>query len=103
MTAREPPRPAEPPLRCDHCGRQVRETEHTRTTYRVDYYTVHSGNGEVCSFAADEGQRGATYVKLIDRFDVVTCVECYGQASVQYERERRFHPERDAVAEQEHP
>jgi hypothetical protein len=90
-------RTTEPPLRCDHCGRAVRETLHTRTSYDVDYYSVHSGHGEVCSFIGDDGQRGATYVKLLDRFDVISCVQCYRQAAVQAERERCFQPERDAT------
>ena len=42
-------------LRCDHCGRPVRETQHTRTSYTVDYYTLYSGNGEVCSFTGEDG------------------------------------------------
>jgi hypothetical protein len=95
MSARELVRAVEPSLRCDHCGRAVHETQHTRTTYTVDYYSLHSGNGEVCSFAGELGQRGGTYVKLVDRFDVITCAECYRQASVQAERDRRFQPERD--------
>ena len=95
MSVRELVRPVEPPLRCDHCGRAVHETQHTRTSYTVDYYSLHSGNGEVCSFAGELGQRGGTYVKLLDRFDVITCAECYRQAEIQAERERRFQPERE--------
>jgi hypothetical protein len=96
MPPREPVRPAESALRCDHCGRPVSETRHTRTSYAVDYYSVHSGHGEVCSFTTDDGQRGGAYVKLLDRFDVITCVQCYGQPSVRAERERCFRPERPA-------
>lgn len=98
MSPRELPRAAELPLRCDHCGRAVRETQHTRTSYAVDYYSVHSGHGEVCSFVGEDGQRGSTYVKLLDRFDVITCAQCYGQAAVQRERDCRFHPERESGA-----
>ena len=98
MPPRELARAVEPPLRCDHCGRTVRETEHTRTSYTVDYYSVHSGHGEICSFAGELGQRGASYVKLLDRFDVITCAQCYRQASVQAERDRFFQPERDAAS-----
>ncbi len=97
MHPRELPRAVEPPLRCDHCGRAVRETQHTRTSYTVDYYSVHSGHGEVCSFVGEDGHRGSTYVKLLDRFDVITCVQCYGQTAIQVERDRRFHPEREAA------
>jgi hypothetical protein len=88
-------------LRCDHCGRAVRETQHTRTSYTVDYYTLYSGNGEVCSFTGEDGMRGATYVKLLDRFDVITCAECYRQAAVQADLDRRFQPEREHSTEQQ--
>jgi putative lipoic acid-binding regulatory protein len=64
MASREVVRAAEPPLRCDHCGRPVRETQHTRTSYTVDYYSVQAGHGELCSFAGDDGLRGATYVQV---------------------------------------
>ena len=101
MTARDLPRPPEPALRCDHCGRAVQETQHTRTDYRVDYYSLHSGHGEVCAVPGDERQRGGSYVKLLDRFDIVTCAQCYHRDTVRAERERRFHPERDASSEAE--
>ena len=97
MPPRELVRAVESGLRCDHCGRAVRETQHTRTSYTVDYYSVHSGTGEVCSFVGEDGQRGATYVKLLDRFDVVTCAQCYRQADVRAERDRHFQPERTAA------
>jgi len=98
MSSRELVRAAEPVLHCDHCGRAVHETQHTRTAYTVDYYSLHSGRGEVCSFVGEDGQRGGSYVKLLDRFDVITCAQCYRQATVQAERDRRFQPEREAAA-----
>jgi len=82
-------------LRCDHCGRAVRETLHTRTSYRVDYYTVHSGHGELCTVGTDDRQHAFTYVRLLDRFDVITCSDCYRQAAIQSERDRQFQPERE--------
>ena len=100
MASREVVRAAEPPLRCDHCGRPVRETQHTRTSYTVDYYSVQAGHGELCSFAGDDGLRGATYVKLLDRYDVISCVECYRQGAVQAERDRHFQPERSVGLQQ---
>jgi hypothetical protein len=89
--------PAEPSLRCDHCGRAVGETQHTRSSYAVDYYSVHSGHGEVYSLVGEDGQRSATYVRLLDRFDVITCAQCYRQGAVQVERDRRFRPEREST------
>ncbi len=94
MAARDPSLDAV--LRCSHCGRPVRETEHTRTSYRVDYYTLHSGHGELCSIGGDDRQHAITYIRLFDRFDVVTCVECYRQPAVRADRDRQFQPERDA-------
>ena len=96
MPPRDPIRPGDAPLRCDHCGRPVSETQHTRTSYAVDYYSLHTGNGEVCWLSADDGQRSIAYVKLLDRFDVTTCAECYTRPSIRAEREERFHPERVA-------
>jgi hypothetical protein len=94
MPRRELEPAAEPLLRCDHCGRSVRETQHTRSSYTVDYYSVFGGAGEVCSFIGDDGQRGATYVKLLDPRQVTSCVQCYHQAAVQAERNHCFQPER---------
>jgi len=99
MPPREPDRTVEPPLHCDHCGRSVRETQHTRSSYVVDYYSVQGGHGEVCSFAGDDGQRGGTYVKLLDPRELTTCVQCYGKASVQADRDRCFRPERESAAQ----
>lgn len=98
MPARDSVRTADGSLKCDHCGRPVSETLHTRTSYVVDYYSVYSGHGEVCRVNADDGQRSVAYVKLLDRFDITTCVECYGQPAVRADREERFHPERAAAA-----
>lgn len=102
MAVRESSRASDAPLRCDHCGRLVRPTEHTRTSYVVDYYSLHSGDGEICSIVGDDGQRGGTYVKLLSRFDVITCRDCYRRAAVQLERERRFHPESEPADEGTH-
>jgi hypothetical protein len=94
MSPREA-RAGETPLRCDHCGRAVRETQHTRTAYAVDFYTLYSGHGERCTVAGDDRQRAFTYVKLLDRFDVITCADCYRDTAVQAARDRQFQPERE--------
>ena len=79
-------------LRCDHCGRPVRGTQHTRGAYRVDYYALHGGNGDIVPLIGDNVN---TYVRLLDRFDVVSCAQCFPLPAVQAELERRFHPERE--------
>lgn len=80
-------------MRCDHCGRPVRGTQHTRTDYRVDFYTLHGGRGEVCALVGNYAQ-GGSYIRLLEPVQLISCVECYGRAAVQAERERCFRPER---------
>jgi hypothetical protein len=83
-------RPPIAALRCDHCGRAVCGTRHTRTTYEVDYFRLHGGRGERCWVTGDDG-RSAAYIRLLDQFDLITCVQCYRRSEVQDARERRFH------------
>lgn len=85
--------------RCDHCGRAVYGTRHTRTDYTVDYYSLYGGHGEVVPLPGDERGRGQTYVRLLDRFDVISCADCYRRAEIRAERERRFRPERSGGEE----
>lgn len=80
-------------LRCDHCGRIVKETRHTRTAYTVDYYSLHTGPVETCSVVIDDGERRLTFQKLLSVEEVVTCVDCYGRTDVQRDRELRFRTE----------
>ena len=77
----------------------MRGTQHTRSDYRVDYYALHSGHGELCALVGDYGHRDTTYVRLLDHYDVISCAQCYPLAVVQAERERRFHPESELGVE----
>lgn len=70
------------------------ETRHTRTSYRVDFYEMHTGEVEPCSLLIDEGERSFSFLRLLIPQEVVTCADCYRDAAVQRERERRFYPER---------
>jgi hypothetical protein len=65
-------------LRCSHCGREVDETWHTRSDYRVDYYVLHTGDSEFAAVrrTADEGD-AEVYERLVSATDVVTCRQCY--------------------------
>ncbi len=84
--------PQKVPLHCMHCGRPVLGTRHTRTSYRVDYYTLHTGVVEpVTVQRADDST--VTVFRLLDPVNVVTCVECYKEREVREERERLFRPE----------
>lgn len=80
-------------LRCDHCGRIVRETQHTRTAYTVDYYSLHTGPVESCSLVIDDGEHRLTFQKLLRAEEVITCIDCYRKEDVQRERELRFRAE----------
>lgn len=80
-------------LRCTHCGRPVRGTQHTRTDYRVDYYALHGGRGEVCVLVGDLGHHDTTFIRLLEHDEVISCAQCYRLPVVQAERERLFRPE----------
>ena len=80
-------------LRCEHCGRSVRETRHTRTAYEVDYYSLHTGPVETCSLVIDDGDRRVTFQKLLSAEEVITCVDCYARPEVQQARELRYRVE----------
>ena len=89
------------PHRCDHCGRVVGETQHTRTSYRVDYYALHTGAVELCSMVTGDWLGKTPYLKLVSRLNVVTCSDCYSRTAVQREREQRFRPEQTTHEEQD--
>lgn len=85
-------------LHCTHCGHEVAETMHTRASYRVGYYTLHTGDVEPMTIQrADE--EAVTVLKLLTRRDVVTCAECYRQLHVRLEREALFCPEQGGTVE----
>lgn len=80
--------------RCTHCGRLVGETRHSRAAYRVDYYSLHTGEVEPVTLLADDEALPMTFQKLVTALDVFTCVDCYSLPTIQRERERLFRPER---------
>ncbi|MEO8605242.1 MAG: hypothetical protein ABI629_21920 [bacterium] len=69
-----------------------------RDGYWLDANRLCSGSGEVMALNGDERNR-AGYVRLRDRFDVITRADCYRRADVQVERERRFRPEHAEAGE----
>ncbi len=98
MSAAEDHKPA---LHCAHCGREVAETTHTRTAYRVDYYSLHTGDVEPVTMARpDDPSEAVTVLRLVQATNVVSCADCYRQPQVQRAREVRFRPEL-AAAEQD--
>jgi len=87
------------PLRCTHCGREVRETVHTRSSYRVDYYALHTGEVEPVLVARrEEADVATTVCRILRPYEVFTCVDCYAQPWVREEREHLFRPELGAGA-----
>lgn len=85
---------AKPLRRCYHCGREVSETRHTRSAYRVDFYALHTGVTEPMSIPdPDDATRAITVLRLVHASEVVSCVECYRQPAVRCEREYLFRPE----------
>jgi len=91
------------PPRCDHCGRLVKETVHTRSSYRVDYYELHTGPVEPATLRHGEDGPVQIYQRLLVAERVVTCSDCYQDPAVQEEREKRFRPEAYEPAEEEIP
>ena len=81
-------------LRCHHCGREVAETTHTRSAYRVDYYALHTGDVEATTIArSDDPGDVVTVMRLIRAVEIFTCVDCYRQPRVRRERELLFRSE----------
>ena len=86
--------------RCHHCGGEVAETVHTRTTYRVGYYSLHTGDVEpVELIREDDPSTTITVLRMIRPYDVFTCARCYNDPEVRSARERLFRPELDTMAE----
>jgi hypothetical protein len=90
------------PLRCTHCGREVAETLHTRASYHVDYYLLHTGDVQPTTVARPDDPAGVMTILKLSRVNiVVTCAECYRQPGVQEERELLFRPEQAQAVRQE--
>src|ERR1043166_1592936 len=81
-------------LRCLHCGREVTETIHARTGYRVDYYTLFSGEAEPTLVThPDTAAPPITVWCLLRASEIVTCADCYRRPEIRREREVLFRPE----------
>ena len=79
--------------RCNHCGRVVRETVHTRSQYRVDYYELHTGEVEESTLKHGEDGQVQVYQRLRVPETITTCADCYRDPNVRDEREHRYRPE----------
>ncbi len=93
---------AKAPLRCYHCGREVLQTMHTRSSYRIDYYSLHTGEVEPTTMArTDDPADVVTVMRLIRAIEIFTCADCYRRPAVRRERERLFRPELAATPDEE--
>jgi len=82
------------PRRCHHCGREVEETKHTRTSYRVGGYELYGGDvEEVTKRRSEDDPALVTILRLIEPRDACTCADCYHLPDVAAERELLFRPE----------
>ena len=80
--------------RCHHCGREVSETTHTRSSYQVGYYFLHTGEVEPITVQRTEDPATAiSALKLMRAITVFTCADCYRRPEVQRQREALFRPE----------
>lgn len=79
--------------RCHRCGREVGETRHTRTSYRVGYYALHGGRVEAVTLVRPGDEGTVTILRLVEPADWYTCVDCYRLPGVAVEREVLFRPE----------
>ena len=80
-------------LRCHHCGRAVAETTHLRTSYRVDHYTLYTGEVEPVTRIREDTDETVTVLKLVRPIVITTCADCYARPEIRAERDCLFRPE----------
>ena len=91
-------------LHCHHCGGELSETVHTRSSYRVGFYGLHTGDVEPITIPRrDDPAEMVTVLRLIRSNEIWTCADCYRQPHVRRERELLFRPELTATSAQEAP
>ena len=83
-TADTQPQGPEPPRigACRSCGRAVHETVHTRTTFVVDGFVLHTGPTEPTAVRrADSDEVAFVYQRLLQPVRLVTCATCFRDAA----------------------
>lgn len=80
--------------RCQFCGREVKETVHSRNLpegYYVDYYLVWTGElSPIIMKNPKEAGEVLQFFKLENPYPVVACAECFAKPEVKKEMERAF-------------
>ena len=78
-------------MQCFHCGREVKETIHTRRGYKVDYYLLHTGNTEWAFFKNPKDNAPTLrYLKLTQPTDIFTCVQCHALPAIRKQLDDDF-------------
>ena len=73
---------APPALRCIRCGAAVEGTRHTRTTYTVGYYLLHTGRTTEVTLLGRDDEAPITYRRMLDSVDVVSCPGCFDEPAI---------------------
>ena len=76
-TPKSPTVPALAAGSCRHCGRAVHETLHTRTSYVVDGYVLHTGPTESAVVRRADSDEVFVYQRLLHPITLVVCAACY--------------------------
>jgi len=67
---------------------------HTRTSYRVGYYTLYTGDVEPVTLKRpDDAAPLITVLKLVRPSEVCTCIDCYREPAIRGNRDILFRPE----------
>ena len=71
---------AVPPGSCRHCGCAVAETLHTRASYVVGGFVLHTGPTEPAVVRrGDSDELALVYQRLLRPVTLVTCARCYAE------------------------
>ena len=78
---------------CHHCGRLVRETTHTRLSYSVDGFALHTGETEEAMVRrSDSDEIALVYRRLVRPVVVHTCRDCYAELAVRRRHQSWAYP-----------
>ena len=78
---------------CDHCGRAVGETLHSRTSYVVDCFVLHTGATETAIVRRpDSDEIVLVYQRLVRPALVITCADCYADPRCRRRHESWAYP-----------
>ncbi len=92
-------------LKCQFCGREVRETVHCKKLpdgFQVDYYQVWTGELRPIVMKNQKDEREVLHFFRLDAaHSVAACRECFQKEEVKTELERAFRQLPEVVEEEE--